>query len=47
MQSNEAIITRSNMCMFKEGLNLGFFMIKTSIENLPFKTVNELEWGED
>ena len=47
MQSNEAIITRSNMCMFKEGLNLGFFMIKTSIENLPFKTVNELEWVED
>ena len=47
MQSNDAIITRSNMCMFKEGLNLGFFMIQTSIENLPFKTENELKWVED
>ncbi len=25
MQSNDAIITRSNMCMFKEGLNLWIF----------------------
>ena len=47
LQSNEAIITRSNMCMFKEGLNLGFFMIKTSIENLPFKTENDMEWVKD
>lgn len=47
MQSNDAVITRSNMCMFKEGLNLGFFMIQTSIENLPFKTENELKWVED
>lgn len=47
LQSNEAIITRSNMCMFKEGLNLGFFMIKTSIENLPFKNKNDLEWVSD
>ena len=47
MQSNDAVITRSNMCMFKEGLNLGFFMIETSIENLPFKTENELEWVRD
>ena len=47
MQSNDAVITRSNMCMFKEGLNLGFFMIQTSIENLPFKTENELEWVKD
>lgn len=47
MQSNDAIITRSNMCMFREGLNLGFFMIQTSIENLPFKTENELKWVED
>ena len=47
MQSNDAVITRSNMCMFKEGLNLGFFMIKTSIENLPFKKENELLWVED
>ena len=47
MQSNDAVITRSNMCMFKEGLNLGFFMIQTSIENLPFKTENELKWVKD
>ena len=47
MQSNDAVITRSNMCMFQEGLNLGFFMIQTSIENLPFKTENELKWVED
>ena len=47
MQSNDAVITRSNMCMFKEGLNLGFSMIQTSIENLPFKTENELKWVED
>ena len=47
LQSNEAVITRSNMCMFKEGLNLGFFMIKTSIENLPFKSENDMEWVKD
>ncbi|WP_407377205.1 ferredoxin [Methanobrevibacter sp.] len=47
MQSNEAVITRSNMCMFKEGLNLGLFMIQTSVENLPFKEENELEWVAD
>lgn len=47
MQSNEAVITRSNMCMFREGLNLGLFMIHTSIENLPYKTHNELEWVKD
>ena len=47
LQSNDAVITRSNMCMFKEGLNLGFFMIQTSIENLPFKEENELKWVED
>ena len=47
MQSNDCIITRSNMCMFKEGLNLGFFMIKTSIENLPFKNENDMLWVED
>ena len=47
LQSNEAVITRSNMCMFREGLNLGFFMIQTSIENLPFKSENELEWVKD
>ena len=47
MQSNDFVITRNNMCMFKEGLNLGFFMIKTSIENLPFKTKNDMLWVED
>jgi len=47
LQSNDAVITRSNMCLFKEGLNLGFFMIQTSIENLPFKDENELKWVED
>ena len=47
LQSNDAVITRSNMCMFREGLNLGFFMIETSIENLPFKDENELEWVRD
>ena len=47
LQSNDAVITRSNMCMFKEGLNLGFFMIQTSIENLPFKTESDMLWVED
>ncbi len=47
LQSNDAVITRSNMCMFREGLNLGFFMIRTSVENLPFKKDNELKWVED
>lgn len=47
MQSNDAVITRSNMCMFKEGLNLGLFMIKTSIENLPFKKENDMGWVND
>ena len=44
MQSNDAVITGSNMCMFREGLNLGLFMIETSIENLPFKSENEMLW---
>ena len=47
MQSNDCIITRSNMCMFKEALNMGFFMIKTSIVNLPFKKENDMLWVED
>ena len=47
MQSNDAVITRSNMCMFREGLNIGMFMIQTSIENLPFKSANEMEWVSD
>ena len=44
MQSNDCIITRNNMCMFKEASNLGLFMIKTSIENLPFKKENDMLW---
>ncbi|WP_407378892.1 DUF362 domain-containing protein [Methanobrevibacter sp.] len=47
MQSRDCIITRSNMCMFREALNVGFFMIKTSIENLPFKDENDMLWVED
>lgn len=47
MQSNDCVITRSNMCMFKEGVNLGFFMIMTSIENLPYKKENDMLWVED
>ena len=47
MQSNDAIITGNNMCMFREGLNLGMFMIETSIENLPFKSENEMLWVRD
>ena len=47
MQSNDCVITRSNMCLFKEGLNNGFFMIHTSIENLPFKKENEMLWVPD
>lgn len=47
MQSNDCIITRSNMCMFKEALNIGFYMIKTSIDNLPFKSENDMLWVED
>ena len=47
MQSNDAVITGNNMCMFKEGLNLGLFMIQTSIENLPLKSENDMLWVED
>ena len=47
MQSNDCVITRSNMCMFKEALNIGFFMITTSIGNLPVKSENEMLWVED
>ena len=35
------------MCMFREGLNIGMFMIDTSIENLPVKNENEMEWVRD
>ena len=47
LQSNDCIVTRSNMCLFKEGINIGFFMIHTSIENLPFKKENDMLWVED
>lgn len=47
LQSNEAVITRSNMCMFREGLNMGMFMIQTSIANLPFNTGNDMLWVKD
>lgn len=47
MQSNDCVITRSNMCLFKEALNIGFFMIHTSIENLPFKKENDMLWVYD
>lgn len=47
LQSNDCVITRSNMCMFKDGLNLGFTMIKTSIDNLPFKDENDMLWVQD
>ena len=47
MQSNDCAITRSNMCLFKEGITVGFFMIHTSIENLPFKKENDMLWVKD
>jgi NAD-dependent dihydropyrimidine dehydrogenase PreA subunit len=47
MQSNDCVITRSNMCYFKDGLHNSFFMIHTSIENLPFKTENDMLWVPD
>ena len=47
MQSNDCVITRSNMCLFRDGISVGFFMIHTSIENLPFKSENEMLWVED
>ena len=47
LQSNECVITRSNMCYFKDGLNNSFFMIHTSIDNLPFKTENDMMWVSD
>ncbi|MBQ2653264.1 MAG: 4Fe-4S binding protein [Methanobrevibacter sp.] len=47
MQSNDCVITRSNMCLFMDGINVSFFMIHTSIENLPFKCENEMLWVED
>ena len=47
LQSNDCVITRSNMCLFKDGITVGFFMIHTSIENLPFKSENDMLWVED
>ena len=47
LQSNECVITRSNMCYFKDGLHNSFFMIHTSIDNLPFKTENDMLWVSD
>ena len=47
MQSNECTITRSNMCLFKDGLHNSFFMIHTSIGNLPFKKDNDMLWVSD
>ena len=47
MQSNDCVITRSNMCYFRDGLHNSFFMIHTSIDNLPFKEENELLWIPD
>ena len=47
MQSNDCVITRSNMCLFRDGISVGFFMVHTSIENLPFKSENEMLWVED
>ena len=47
MQSNDCVITRSNMCLFKEGITVSFIMIHTSIENLPFNEENDMLWVED
>lgn len=47
MQSNDCVITRNNMCFFKDGLNNSFFMIHTSIDNLPFKMENDMLWVTD
>lgn len=43
-QSNDCGLLRSNMCLFEEGLNICFFPISTSIENLPFKKENSMAW---
>lgn len=47
LQTNDCVITRSNMCLFKDGIHVGFFMIHTSIENLPFKNENDMLWVRD
>ncbi len=47
LQSNDCVITRSNMCFFRDGFNNSFFMIHTSIDNLPFKSENDMLWVRD
>jgi len=47
MQSNDCAITRSNMCLFKDGLAVSFFMVHTSIENLPYKSENDMLWVKE
>jgi Pyruvate/2-oxoacid:ferredoxin oxidoreductase delta subunit len=47
LQSKDCVITRSNMCFFKDGLNNSFFMIHTSIDNLPVKAENDMMWVKD
>ncbi len=47
LQSNDCVMTRSNMCFFKDGLHNSFFMIHTSIDNLPFKDENDMLWIPD
>ena len=47
LQSNDCVITRSNMCLFKDGLHSGFFMIHTSADNLPVKSENDMLWVAD
>ena len=44
IKSNEAVITRSNMCLFEDGLTMSIFALACSIENLPLKKDNELLW---
>lgn len=47
LQSNDCVITRSNMCLFKDGIHSSFFMIHTSIKNLPVNHENDMMWVED
>ena len=35
------------MCLFKDGLHCGFFMIHTSIDNLPVISENDMLWVPD
>lgn len=47
MRSRDCIITRSNICLFKDGLNNSFFMVHTSIDNLPVKDENDMLWVKE